>query len=81
MPFDIGQVKAHTYYFIVLELICFKVQQNLNTVPMNSAESPPSSQQMNRRVAATSGTKKQQKEMKETCGHCCTGIYYRLCFG
>ena len=38
-----------------------------------SGVSPPSSQNMARRDAATSGTREQQKMMRVKCGHCCTG--------
>ena len=40
---------------------------------MEGGGSPPHSQQMGRRGAAASGSKQQKKQMKDKCGHCCTG--------
>ena len=41
-----------------------------------SVDSPaPSSQNMEMRDSATAGTNRTRKEMKEVCGHCCTGQF------
>ena len=37
------------------------------------SESPPSSQQMQRKAQAKCGTKQQKKELRQVCGHCCSG--------
>ena len=43
---------------------------NTNT---ESDSTPPTSQKMGRREEAGSGSKEQEKQLREACGHCCTG--------
>ena len=43
----------------------------------DSSESPPTSQQLAVRESATSGSKEVLKQLKQTCGHCCTGERHR----
>ena len=45
-------------------------QDDTNT---ESDSTPPTSQKLGRREVAGSGNKEQEKQLREICGHCCTG--------
>ena len=50
-----------------------KVDQPGHGDNVDMSESPPTSQQMQRKAKAECGTKQQMKELRQVCGHCSSG--------